>query len=340
MSGAPAAVWHEVRTLVARARGPVERFHRCVHPLRGADARSLRVVARCGADVEGEGAGELTLNRAALARDRGVRARVLRAAPGGATVEEEAVFFEGLTPGWRSPSSTSEAGERARAARERPEEPAPAVAYRPVWHEAHPGRPDVAAFRICHHPVVKVTARYVHVQQTCPPWTRTAPPYGPVRVAREELARGEGACAWVADRDARGNAYSTRAWFFEGEVPAQPVRPPAWHAFREATERVWRRCEQEAAARASAPGGAPFGGWGAFVGAPLAPPPVSHGDLDALGLDAMPADLDSLKRAWREAARRTHPDAGGDAGAFMSARAAYERLAAALQPPAAERARV
>lgn len=55
-----------------------------------------------------------------------------------------------------------------------------------------------------------------------------------------------------------------------------------------------------------------------------------HGDdLDALGLAAMP-DAEGLRAAWRETARRTHPDAGGSAEAFQYARAAYERLARAV----------
>jgi hypothetical protein len=339
MSDAPPVIWHDVRTLVARARGMIELFSRCVHTVNRSDARFHWVVAGCGAAQ----AGEVRLRRADLARDLGVRTKVMRVAPGGALVEDEVSFFEGLTAGWRSPSSTSEGGERARIARERPEVHAPSVAYAPaveyapVWHEAHPGRPDVLILRVCHHPVVKVTARFIYVQQTCPPWVRTSPPYGPVRISREELARGEGVAAWVADKDARGSAYGTRGWFFEGAIPAQPHRPPAWHRFREEMQRMWQRHAREAAARA-APGYVdPFERWRRRfmddVAAAAATPSFAR-DLNALGLPAMPADFDALKRAWRAAARRTHPDApGGDAESFKSARAAYERLAAFLQPP-------
>lgn len=337
MSDEPPVVWHDLRTLVARASGIVERFSRCVHPVTRSDARFLWVVARCGAAAGAERGGEVRLRRADLARDLGVRVKVMRLAPGGALVEDEASFFEGLTVGWRSPSSTSEGGERARIARERSEVPAPAVPYAPVWHEAHPGRPDVLRLRICHHPVVKVTARCIYVQRTCPPWARTSPPYGPMRISREELARGDGVVATVADLDARGYAYNTSAWFFEGAVPTRPHRPPEWHRCREDMQRMWRRHEREAAARA-APGYVdPFEQWRRLfmgdVAAATSPPDFSR-DLAALRLAAVPADVDALKRAWREAARRTHPDApGGDAESFKSARAAYERLVAFLQPP-------
>lgn len=61
--------------------------------------------------------------------------------------------------------------------------------------------------------------------------------------------------------------------------------------------------------------------------APRAPRREPFGDdLAALGLATMP-DADGLRAAWRETARRTHPDAGGSAEAFQRARTAYERLA-------------
>ncbi len=53
-------------------------------------------------------------------------------------------------------------------------------------------------------------------------------------------------------------------------------------------------------------------------------------DLRALGLDAVPADLDALRAAWRTAAKRHHPDAGGDAARFTRAKTAYDRLAQTL----------
>lgn len=63
-----------------------------------------------------------------------------------------------------------------------------------------------------------------------------------------------------------------------------------------------------------------------------------HGvDLRALGLRSMP-DAAGLRRAWRSTAKRTHPDAGGSDGAFIVARAAFERLAAVVQlAPAGDR---
>ena len=63
---------------------------------------------------------------------------------------------------------------------------------------------------------------------------------------------------------------------------------------------------------------------------PPPPPAAPHADLRALDLDAMP-DAEGLKRAWRAAAVKHHPDAsGGSDAAFKAARAAYERLAARL----------
>ena len=48
-------------------------------------------------------------------------------------------------------------------------------------------------------------------------------------------------------------------------------------------------------------------------------------DLKALGLAEVP-DAEGLAAAWRETALRTHPDRGGDAGAFRRAKDAHERL--------------
>lgn len=56
---------------------------------------------------------------------------------------------------------------------------------------------------------------------------------------------------------------------------------------------------------------------------------VSTGDLAALGLHSVPTAQD-LQAAWRAAARRHHPDAGGSAEGFTRARAAYERLQKAV----------
>lgn len=61
--------------------------------------------------------------------------------------------------------------------------------------------------------------------------------------------------------------------------------------------------------------------------APAATPASDLGaDLAALGLDAVP-DPEGLRRAWRAAARKHHPDAGGDPARFAAARRAYEHLA-------------
>ena len=45
----------------------------------------------------------------------------------------------------------------------------------------------------------------------------------------------------------------------------------------------------------------------------------------ALSLD-YDADADAVRRAFRQLARETHPDRGGDAAAFRSARSAYDAL--------------
>lgn len=55
-------------------------------------------------------------------------------------------------------------------------------------------------------------------------------------------------------------------------------------------------------------------------------------DLRALGLTTAPRDHDALRTAWRAAAKRHHPDAGGDAERFSRAREAYERLARPFAP--------
>jgi hypothetical protein len=50
-------------------------------------------------------------------------------------------------------------------------------------------------------------------------------------------------------------------------------------------------------------------------------------DLVTLGLDEMPADIDRLKRAFRNTLFAVHPDYGGTDAATRDAIAAYERLA-------------
>lgn len=331
----PGPIWHETSRFRAARDGRPERlFERCVHPVVHASAARVWIAARCGSVEVVEGDPEVRLRRDLLARDLGVKATVRRAVSG-VECDEEVQFFEGFTAHRRTPSTRSEAGERTKLARERLKHVVlPPIEHPPIWHEAHPGRPDLPRIRICTHPVVKVTARFVYVQRTCPPWSRTSPPYGPVRLPREDLKHGVAAGVWVADKDARGYSYNTRAWFFEGAVPAEPYRPPAWHAFREQMRKLFERGEREAAARRSS--GYRNSWWEEYQRQHAAPGSFFNvaGDvasLAALGLTSMPADEAALKAAWREAAKRTHPDApGGNPEAFMRARTAYERLRAAF----------
>lgn len=62
--------------------------------------------------------------------------------------------------------------------------------------------------------------------------------------------------------------------------------------------------------------------------------------LEVLGLRG-PADAETVKRAYRELARRLHPDAGGDATQFHRVRTAYETVGngtdASVGPPPQER---
>ena len=66
----------------------------------------------------------------------------------------------------------------------------------------------------------------------------------------------------------------------------------------------------------------PFGsGW-----TPVASPRC-HPDLIVLGLDRMPPSKDELRRAYRSAAKATHPDTqGGSREAFLAVAAAFGRL--------------
>jgi len=52
--------------------------------------------------------------------------------------------------------------------------------------------------------------------------------------------------------------------------------------------------------------------------------------VPTVGLTAQEIDRAELEVVWREAARRTHPDAGGDAETFVQAKAAHEFLTKAL----------
>ena len=59
--------------------------------------------------------------------------------------------------------------------------------------------------------------------------------------------------------------------------------------------------------------------------------PRSHPDLLALGLDRMPSSWDDLRRAYRSAARKAHPDVhGGGQEAFLAIAGAFERLSEKL----------
>jgi len=58
-------------------------------------------------------------------------------------------------------------------------------------------------------------------------------------------------------------------------------------------------------------------------------PPTT--DLKALDLDRIPASRAELLRAYRRAAKATHPDAGGSADAFRAVTEAFGRLAGYVQ---------
>ncbi len=71
-------------------------------------------------------------------------------------------------------------------------------------------------------------------------------------------------------------------------------------------------------------------GWVSMVlGSAAGPRP--HPDLLALGLDRMPPSWDDLRRAYRSAARKAHPDVpGGSEAAFLAVAGAFERLSGGL----------
>jgi hypothetical protein len=56
--------------------------------------------------------------------------------------------------------------------------------------------------------------------------------------------------------------------------------------------------------------------------------------LRVLGLSQVPASADEVKRAWRAAAMRTHPDRGGSSSAFVQTQAAMEAVIEAMTTPA------
>ncbi len=71
-------------------------------------------------------------------------------------------------------------------------------------------------------------------------------------------------------------------------------------------------------------------GWASVVfGSAAGPRP--HPDLLARGLDRMPPSWGDLRRAYRSAARKAHPDAdGGSEAAFLAVAGAFERLSSRL----------
>ncbi len=71
-------------------------------------------------------------------------------------------------------------------------------------------------------------------------------------------------------------------------------------------------------------------GWASMVfGSAAGPRP--HPDLLALGLDRTPSSWDDLRRAYRSAARKAHPDVhGGSEAAFLAIAGAFERLSGRL----------
>ena len=72
-------------------------------------------------------------------------------------------------------------------------------------------------------------------------------------------------------------------------------------------------------------------GWASMVVGSAAGPPRSHPDLLALGLDRMPSSWDDLRRAYRSAARKAHPDVqGGSEAAFLAVAGAFGRLSEKL----------
>ena len=77
-------------------------------------------------------------------------------------------------------------------------------------------------------------------------------------------------------------------------------------------------------------------GWASMVFGSAAGPPRPHPDLLVLGLDRMPSSWDDLRRAYRSAARKAHPDVqGGSEAAFLAVAGAFERLSNKLGGQAA-----
>lgn len=61
----------------------------------------------------------------------------------------------------------------------------------------------------------------------------------------------------------------------------------------------------------------------------VAPPAAPRSSWEVLGL-APGASLEAVKQAFRQRARSTHPDHGGDAAEFLVVRRAYEKLVARI----------
>ena len=66
--------------------------------------------------------------------------------------------------------------------------------------------------------------------------------------------------------------------------------------------------------------------WRRLAEARLGPVNAQDADLAALGLTAMPADLQELKTAYRKAMLKAHPDLGGTDDDAIKASLAYARL--------------
>lgn len=206
-----------------------------------------------------------------------------------------------------------------------------------IWHEAHPRRPDMPV-RVCVHPRIKVTERFVYYARCCRGTTTQVSPL--LRFSREELASGEWLRASVWDREDEtcasrwcrvGQQFSALAWFRAGDVPSPVPRPTEWDAERRDAAKAQARYERamdDAAARVGEWANGPAGrrsmpGMAERLG--YRPDDAHRDDLTALGLTAMP-DAEGLRRAWQATAKRTHPDAGGTDEAFTRAKAAHERL--------------
>lgn len=80
--------------------------------------------------------------------------------------------------------------------------------------------------------------------------------------------------------------------------------------------------------------GAPSGGpdvWRKLAQARLGGVQAQAEDLAALGLAAMPADIEELKRVYRKVMLAHHPDRGGNVDDAIKASLAYARLLEAMK---------